>query len=191
MVQDFVYDFGSALKVVRELGLGNMPKQDWRDRLFGRALFFDNLMGKSKHNSDVIYIKPFSGKVPFDFGHSLGEMGYPVLVLESAQWIDASGFSAYAVDPLMNVRKWGKKVFFGEKNAERVSTDFAREVADKYGKVAVLDSVSNNTKNELFSVYFPYVGEGSLGETISKSEGELAFRVDLGNALERAFKLCK
>lgn len=192
MAQNFVYDGITAAETVRDIGLSGVPKMGFMEGIRNRIFLFDNLLRKSGDKSDVLYIKPFSGKVFVDSGSDqLDWHGFGIQPGASYTPVDASGFGVYAVDPLLNVYRWAKKVTLGEKNADEIGARFAEEVAGRFGKVAVVDYSSSPSQNGLFSIYFPYVKDGFLSETISRSEGESAFKVDLENALERALKLCK
>jgi hypothetical protein len=186
MGQNFVYPSEIAAQTIREIGLKGIPDMGWRELVFNRVFFFNNLMRKANYEADVMYVVPFSGKVPLDSADPNNNLGIFGQFQEdySSDFVDASGFRVYAVDSALKVRRWAKKVVLGQKNADGLCTNFAREVVEKYGKVAILDSPSSTSEKGLFSVYFPFEGSGFLASTILK-EDEVSFEKDLTSLLER------
>jgi len=186
MAQNFVYPSEIAVQTVREIGLKGVPEMGFRNLVFNRVFFFNNLMRKANYEADVMYLVPFSGKVPLKLAEPSIDFGGFRHLPENyvSDFVDASGFRVYAIDPALNVRRWAKKVVLGEMNADRLGTDFAKEVAEKYGKVAILDSPSSSSESGLFSVYFPSEHEGFVSGVISREEDKTSFEKDLASLLE-------
>jgi hypothetical protein len=185
MAQNFVYTPEIAVQTVRQIGLEGSPKLGLRDFIFGRVFSLDSLIRKTSSKVDVLYVESFSGKVLMDFeDFSNNTCGMSQVHESSSHWVDASGFRVYAVDPMLNVRRWAKKFVLGEKNADSLGNRYASEVAEKYGKVVVLDSTPSESENGLFSFYFPSFKHGIVAGVVSRGEDSVSFEKNLTTVLE-------